>query len=110
MIITKKMGFAILVDASQPSWLLEGLLKARAGNTGTLVHNPRRYAPWHVSCPFCKCLSWFTFPEPDENDQAMDVFECLRCLATHTRLDTVGVEGWKEMEARAKRRREEDAL
>jgi hypothetical protein len=100
----------ILVDTSQPSWLLEGLLRARAGNTGEFVHNNQRRDGWHKACPFCGCRSRFSFIEDDEDKQAMDVFECLRCLATHTRLDAVGVEEWKEMEARARRRRKEDAL
>ena len=85
---------------------LEAMLHQRAGNTGELVHNnPPRY-DFRRACPFCGCRSWFYFDNGDGDAQAMDVFECLRCLATSTRLDSVGVEEWKEMQERRKAEKE----
>jgi hypothetical protein len=86
-------------DPSAAASLFEQYLCFRAGNTGELVqNNPPRFK-WQPKCPFCGCRSWFSFIEDKQEKQDDDVFECLRCMATSTRLDHCGgPEAWKTLQ------------
>lgn len=105
MIVSKVM----LEWSNQPMIgdLLDVLIKARAGNTGTLVHaeNEKGFLGVARRCPSCECKSWFSFLAASEDRQDEDVFECLRCLATITRYDVIGKVEWDATKKRWKARR-----